>query len=154
MTSEKLDISVSKCLKYSKSQILREIDETDAWLLGVLYQSPQEALVKKTHCEICGYQGSSCNLELDHVAGRKHDYRTITACKIDGRYGCHSKRTQRQKTWGPDWLIGDQPQEVRDRFLLLGLRDILLLKAELTGNYYCRIVADELIEEIYKRSKI
>ena len=47
------------------------------------------------------------HLELHHIAGRKHDYRTITVDKK-----CHYELSESQKTWDGRWL--QQRQERKD----------------------------------------
>jgi hypothetical protein len=56
--------------------------------------------------------------------------------------------SQWQKVWDKRWEQPGQSEEVRYAFFLLGLRDVLRLKAEMTGNLNYRLLGDLYIDEI------
>jgi hypothetical protein len=143
MTRKDMITAVSGCLQRSRGTISENVQSVDEWLFDFLYQSLGESKIKKDYCEVCGRRHNPRDLELHHPAGQKHDFRTITVCKK-----CHARLTSIQRIWGPDWEHPDRPQLVKDRFLLMGLREVLLLRAGQTGDSYCQAISDGLIEEI------
>jgi hypothetical protein len=118
-------------------------EELDSFLNAILNQTPKESKTRKNRCEICNSKEDLTDLELHHLAGRKHDWRTITACKK-----CHRKLSKLQGLWDARWLMHDLPEELRKAFFLTGLRDVLLLKAKYTENSLFSEYADSLIDEI------
>lgn len=123
-----------------KDLVYRSIDEVEAWVAGLNAQTREEAGVKKAYCELCG---SNNLLEQHHIAGRKHDHRTITVCAP-----CHRKLSKEQKLWDKRWEKPDQSEDVRRAFYLQGLLIILRLKARKSGNSIYEILAYNYIEEI------
>ena len=118
------------CVGKLRDDTLDTIDEIEMWVNEIVTKPKNKSIQeKKNRCEICNSKEESYNLELHHVAGRKHDYRTIT---IDKR--CHMELSESQKTWDGRWLQKDQPDNVRLGFLLMGLYDVLTLKGKKTGN--------------------
>ncbi len=151
MTQEQifsLDLSVLVNFKIGtlRDDTLQCIDTAENWLNGILNQSLAESRVKKEKCEICNSESTS---ELHHVAGRKHDFRTITSCKT-----CHTELSESQKTWDARWYKTNQPQSLNYAFFLLGLHDILLLKSKKTANSIYEELAKKLRQEISTLLKI
>jgi uncharacterized protein with PIN domain len=105
-----------------------EIRETQKWIYDLIHQTKQESKIKKERCEICNSKEEACGLELHHLSGRKHDYRTITVCLV-----CHRWLSDKQKTWDKRWL-DEKSEHLRQAFFLLGLQNILELKTIKTGN--------------------
>jgi len=117
-----------------------DIDSSEAWLNDLINQSQQDSQIKKNCCEVCG---SESLRELHHVAGRKHDFRTITACKP-----CHAELSQSQMTWDTRWYKPNQPDCIQNAFFLLGLHDILLLKSRKTANSIYEELAKSFRQDI------
>jgi hypothetical protein len=119
-----------------------------AVLNSIVYQSIKEARQQKDFCEIC-MNGRACEKrERHHIAGRKHDYRTITACTV-----CHPWLTKRQTLWSREWL---QPNlEVRQTigFLLMGIHDILTLMAIRKGHSELHSLAIKFADNIAELTK-
>lgn len=117
----------------SKLGILRDrthadINEIDRWINETISQTPEDAQSLKERCEVCGSKEDRKNLELHHIAGRKHDYRTITACKA-----CHSQLSAEQGMRDARWLH-EAPPSLQAAFFLHGLKDILILKGQRICN--------------------
>jgi len=129
------------------SELRQDIDnnvfEIEKWLNSLLIQTNEDAQIKKDRCEICLSKEDPTSLELHHIAGRKHDYRTISAC-----LACHRVLSDWQKIWDKRWLRVNQGMNIRNAFFLMGLYDILTLKGEKTGNSAYKILANKLIESI------
>ena len=118
------------CIGKLRDDSLDTIDEIEAWINEILTKPKNKSMQeKKNRCEVCNSKEEQYNLELHHVAGRKHDFRTITVDKK-----CHMELSDSQKTWDCRWLQKDQPDNVRLGFLLMGLHDVLTLKGKKTGN--------------------
>ena len=118
------------CIGKLRDDTLDAIDEIEGWINEIITKPKGKSMQeKKNRCEICNSKEEPYNLELHHVAGRKHDFRTITVDKK-----CHMELSNSQKTWDCRWLQKDQPNNVRLGFLLMGLHDILTLKGKKTAN--------------------
>ena len=118
------------CIGKLRDDTLDAIDEIEGWINEIVTKPKNKAMQeKKNRCEICNSREEPYNLELHHVAGRKHDFRTITVDKK-----CHMELSDSQKTWDCRWLQKDQPENVRLGFLLMGLYDVLTLKGKKTAN--------------------
>jgi hypothetical protein len=141
--TEQLLILVSEKIGELKDSVEKNCGEIERWVTDVITRSIEERSKKKERCEICRSKEDAHNLELHHIAGRKHDPRTITACKR-----CHDELTKNQSTWDTRWLVENQPQNVRDAFFLMGLREVLILKASKTGDSNFRILAQTFNYEI------
>jgi hypothetical protein len=115
------------------------------WVINVLIRDEYDCSRLRDRCEVCGHTE---NLELHHLAGRKHDPCTITVCR-----SCHDALSNQQKMWDKRWWKDDQPPELRYAFLLMGLRDALHLMARKFDdtNYYT--LAEQLTEQIAQRLK-
>jgi len=118
-----------------------EINKTEYWLNEILLQP--KCVSKNERCEVCSSREVQYNLELHHLAGRKHDYRTVTVCRR-----CHNMLSESQKTWDKRWLQDNQPENARMAFLLLGLHDVLVLRSRLAVNDVCYRVAVSLRQKI------
>jgi hypothetical protein len=108
---------------------------------SLINQSPSYTPLKPL-CEICGREGN----EIHHIAGRKHSYHTITVC-----CKCHHILSNTQKLWDKRWWQQDQPEHVRQAFLLQGISEILRLKSRITDNSTYERLADLFTEAISKR---
>jgi hypothetical protein len=128
-----------------RDDVLVNIENLEQWLNSIINHPQQDAKLKKSRCEICNSKEDSNDLELHHVAGRKHDYRMITVCKE-----CHIELTKNQSIWDKRWLITNQPEMTRMAFFLYGLKDILALKSKKTGNSIYDQLARYLTIEISK----
>jgi len=136
-----LSVLVNSKIGTLRDETLLVIDSAEIWLNGILNQSLAESRVKKEKCEICNLESTTS--ELHHVAGRKHDFRTITSCKP-----CHAELSESQKTWDARWSKPNQSQSLKYAFFLLGLHDILLLKSKKTPNSIYEELAKKLRQEI------
>lgn len=135
-----LSIVLSHSIGVVKDNVYVDILIIDRWLQSLVFQTPEEAKVKKVCCEICSNREG---LELHHIAGRKHIHNTVTVCK-----DCHHTLSKNQRLWDKRWEHPDQSYQVRDAFTLQGIHDILGLKAYKTGNTVYSLLADSLIEDI------
>jgi len=134
-----LSLIINSGLHNSRDDYDKSFDEAGSWLNDIVTRNPM-LTAKKYRCEICGcYRW----LEAHHIAGEKHDDRTIMVCKI-----CHRILSIWQKMWGNGWEKGNQPERLRRAFFLLGLRDILRLKSKKTGNSIYESIAEGYTEEI------
>ena len=137
--------SISNLIR-SKLGLLRDksqtdIDEIDLWLNATISQTQEGSPLLKDRCEICDSKEDRKNLELHHIAGRKHDFRTVTACKK-----CHSHLSKEQGLRDNRWFQ-QASVELQDAFLLQGLRDMLILKSLCTNNSHYRELAESLVNE-------
>ncbi len=126
-----------------------KLKEIEIWINKIINQSETESKIKKERCEICNSKEPPSFLELHHAAGRKHDFRTTTACKL-----CHRWLSDRQKMWDRRWEHQNQSENLRSAFFLQGLADILVLKAKKPCNSNYETLAyslTEIISELLKR---
>lgn len=128
-----------------KEETYQTLDDITGWVNTLSSQGIDESRNKKAKCEICG---SSDKRELNHIAGEKHDHRTVTLC-LD----CHRKLSDKQKLWDKRWEKEDQPENVKRAFFLQGLKELLELKASKTGNSNYATLADGYTETISKLLK-
>ena len=98
-------------------------DNSESWLNNINNQNRKESLIRKERCEICNSKEDY--FEGHHIAGRKHDYRQVTACK-----SCHRWLSDKQKTWDKRWEKENLSENLRQAFFLQGLQDILILKSK------------------------
>jgi len=84
-------------------------------------------------------------LELHHIAGRNNSNITVSLC-----WSCHNEITKHQNTWDIRWTYNDNPKNLKNAFVLQGIRELLLLKYVKTKDctYYC--LADSLSYTIGK----
>lgn len=134
-------IVVNQALGSWKDNLSQRAEAIDEWVNRIINQTKGEWNME--NCEICAKKS---DLELHHIAGRKHDERVIPVCE-----GCHQKLSDEQKQWDARWWIPSQPEILKEAFFLLGLRDLLRLKAEKTSDTIYRDLADTLTEDISKR---
>ena len=134
------------CVGKIRDDTLDDIDEIEGWLNEIVCKPKSKSMQeKKNRCEICNSREEPYNLESHHIAGRKHDYRTIT---IDKK--CHYELSESQKTWDSRWTQKDQPENMRLGFLLMGLHDVLILKGKKTGCSTYEELAKKLRQRIYQ----
>ena len=134
------------CIGKLRDDTLDTIDEIEGWINEIVTKPKNKSMQeKKNRCEICNSREEPYNLELHHIAGRKHDYRTITVDKK-----CHYELSESQKTWDARWLQKDQPENVRLGFLLMGIHDVLMLKGKKTGCTAYEELAKKLRQRIYQ----
>ena len=126
-----------------RDEFYSEINVIESWIISLHNQTEGEAKTKKKRCVICNSKEDSCDLELHHIAGRKHDFRMITAC-----VSCHRYLSDSQKLWDKRWLLQNQSEKLRECFFLLGLYDILILRSKKTGNSIFERLAEKYIERI------
>lgn len=124
----KVSTTVNSKIGKIHDDIDSQIYDSDIWVNGIINQTERQSKIKKERCEICNSKEDSSDLELHHIAGRKHDYRMITVC-----LSCHRLLSDRQKTWDKRWEKENISENLRDAFFLLGLQDILILKTRKTG---------------------
>ena len=135
-----LFILVNSKIGMVRDEKLDDIGSAEAWLNQIFNQTLEQSSFKKKSCEVCSSQSYH---ELHHIAGRKHDFRTITACKQ-----CHTELTENQKMWDARWYKSNQPENLRLAFFLLGLHDILLLKSKKIANSIYEELAKKLRQDI------
>ena len=134
------------CIGKLRDDTLDTIDEIESWINEIVTKPKNKSMQeKKNRCEVCNSKEEQYNLELHHVAGRKHDFRTITVDKK-----CHYELSESQKTWDSRWLQKNQPENVRLGFLLMGLHDVLMLKGRNTRNSAYEELAKKLRQRIYQ----
>ena len=134
------------CIGKIRDDTLDTIDEIESWINEIVTKPKNKSMQeKKNRCEVCNSKEESYNLESHHLAGRKHDYRTITVDKK-----CHYELSESQKTWDGRWLQKDQPENVRLGFLLMGIHDVLMLKGRKTGISTYDELAKKLRQRIYQ----
>ena len=135
-----LSVLVNSKIGNLRDETLHDIDSAESWLNNMINQTLAESPIKKDKCEICN---SAYSRDLHHVAGRKHDFRTIAACKL-----CHAELSQSQMTWDARWYKKNQPEHIKNAFFLLGLHDILLLKSKKTVNSIYEELAKSFRQDI------
>jgi len=135
-----LSVLVNSKIGTLRDETLLVIDSVEIWLNDILNQSQAESCIKKKRCEVCD---SDSARELHHVAGRKHDFRTITVCNP-----CHAELSESQKIWDVRWYKPNQQQSLKYAFFLLGIHDILLLKSKKTANSIYEELTKKLRQQI------
>jgi len=134
------------CIGKLRDDTLDTVDEIEGWVNEIVCKPKNKSMQeKKNRCEICNSREEPYNLELHHLAGIKHDYRTVC---IDRK--CHQELSESQKTWDGRWLQKDQPENVRLGFLLMGIHDVLMLKGKKTGISAYEELARKLRQRIYQ----
>lgn len=136
-----ISIIIHSKLGLLRDRVHADIDEIERWISAIISQTQEDAQSLKERCEICDSKEDRTNLELHHIAGRKHDYRTITACKK-----CHGYLSKEQGLRDNRWLV-EVPAGLQTAFFLQGLRDMLILKALRTENSHYRELAQSLVNE-------
>lgn len=118
------------------------IDLIEIWIISLCRQTEKESKIKKDRCEICNSKEDKKHLELHHIAGRKHDFRMITAC-----LKCHEELSKLQRLWDIRWLDRELSDNLKQAFFLQGLHDILVLKSKKTGDSLYEQLGISQIEE-------
>lgn len=142
MSSDLLSL-VSQPLGRWRDEAEASLDEIEAWVNTLVSQSIEDSKITMEKCEVCK---SRDGLEAHHIAGRKHDYRTVSLCS-----DCHQDLSRKQRAWGKEWGRQNQPEQVRQVFFLRGLIELLELKAIKTGNSnYCTLAMqyNEIIHKL------
>ena len=145
LQSIELSVTINSKIGQLRDDSCNKINEIEKWLNDILNQTENESKTKKERCEICHSCEKPTELELHHVAGRKHDFRTITACKK-----CHMELSDIQKIGDSRWYVCNLSEGLRKGFFLLGLYHILVLKAKKTGNSAYEELPTKWIEDISK----
>ena len=97
---------VNKRMGETKDAHLTVMHESEYWINDILNQTIEAEKSndwqnkKKDACEICGCMMQASVLQLHHIAGRKHDDRTITVC-----IPCHNHLSIKQTMWDRRWLL-------------------------------------------------
>ena len=134
------------CIGKLRDDTLDTIDEIESWINEIVTKPKNKSMQeKKNRCEVCNSKEEPYNLELHHIAGRKHDYRTIAVDR-----NCHHDLSESQKTWDGRWLQKEQSENVRLGFLLMGMHDVLMLKGRNTKNSAYEELAKKLRQRIYQ----
>jgi len=130
-----LTIIVNQKIGEWRDRVEKEIESAEKWVNQIIIQTYEQSKIKAENCGICGC--TDRKREQHHVAGRKHDYRIITVCTE-----CHDELTRRQKLWDARWWKENQPDNVKQAFLIQGIHDILELRAKKTGDSnYAKLAA-------------
>lgn len=108
---------LARASEKSREAQSRAEDEAEAWLEEVR----SGARSRDTECVICGRGG---RLEDNHIAGRRHGGLTVPMCPP-----CHRRFTEGQDLWPPEWQSSKRTPDLDLALLLLGLHDILRLRA-------------------------
>jgi hypothetical protein len=138
-------MTIQKAIFDWKETVSTYNDYIESGLCDLDCQTREEAGVLGRECWICG---SIKWLARHHPAGEKHCYRTVTVCD-----DCHRILSAWQKCWDARWWKEGQPPSIRYAFYLMGLRDVLLLKAIKTLNMNYLLLANLLVEQIAKHLK-
>lgn len=136
-----ISVIVNSKIGLLRDNVDHSINDFELWLNQIINQTRKESLVRKDICEICNSK-EDC-FEGHHLAGRKHDYRQITACKL-----CHDELSMMQKIWDTQWLEYQPSENLKQAFFLQGLQDILILKSKKSGNSLYEKLATSFIEDI------
>ena len=116
-------------------------DEAEAWLEEVR----GGARSGDPECITCGRGG---RLEVNHIAGRRHGDLTVPMCPP-----CHQRFTEGQDLWPAAWRNPARSPDLDLSLLLLGLHDLLQLKArhvpEAASGAYLALAAS--VREQYAR---
>ena len=83
-----------------------------------------EFLSGQGYCVICDHD-DPLDLENHHVAGKYNNPLTVSLCR-----NCHGRISRRQRYWPKRWASTNNSQDQKDAFLIIGISDLLRLKAE------------------------
>ncbi len=133
---------VNSKIGITRDETQNEINTIEYWINEILMQTKNN-LPEKNRCQTCSSREEPYNLELHHLAGRKHDYKVICVCRR-----CHNHLSESQKTWDSRWLEKNQPPQIRNAFFLLGLHDVLILRSKYTASEICYLLAAHLRQKI------
>jgi len=84
----------------------------------------EQLILTGGYCVLCGYHLDPQNIEMHHVAGRKHDDFMMPVC-----HNCHQTLSRAQSSWPKEWLSSNQPPEMVMALILRGHSDIDKLKS-------------------------
>lgn len=133
---------LARASEKSREALAEAEDEAQAWLEGVR----SGALTDSKTCVTCGRAGK---LEDNHVAGNRHGGLTVPMCPAV----CHRRFTEGQDLWPAEWQSRRRTPDLDLALLLLGLHDLLLLKArtvpDATAGAYVALA--ESVREQYAR---
>jgi hypothetical protein len=110
---------LARAAEKSREALALGEDEAQAWIEEVR----SGALSDSGTCVTCERTGT---LEDNHVAGRRHGDLTVPMC----REVCHRRFTEGQDLWPATWQSPVRSPDLDLALLLLGLHDLLLLKAQ------------------------
>jgi hypothetical protein len=117
-TSGDLTAILARASEKSREALAEAEDGAQAWLEEIR----SGALSSAEECVTCGRGGK---LEKNHVAGRRHGTLTVPMCPAV----CHRRFTEGQDLWPAEWQSANRSPALDLALLLLGLHDLLLLKA-------------------------
>jgi len=137
------DTILNEKLGFWKDSRQKKEKAIDIWINRILHQKQKDSETKKERCDICNSIEEQKYMELHHLAGQKHDTRTVTAC-----IECHHSLSILQQLWDKRWLDEGQNKDMQDGFFLLGLYDMLRLKSRKTGEPEYDEYASFLINDI------
>lgn len=112
-----LTLALGRVTEETRRRLDRGVGEASAWVLWVLAGAPGAK-----GCIVCGSRGKK---ELNHVAGRRHGDLLVPMCVC-----CHQRFTERQDRWDGRWLSDVRSVELDRALLVLGLLDLVELKAD------------------------
>jgi hypothetical protein len=141
-TAPDLTAILARASEKSRKALSGAEDEAEAWLEEVR----SGARSGDMECVTCGRGG---DLEDNHVAGRRHGDLTVPMCSP-----CHRWFTERQDLWSAQWRSPLRSLDLDLTLLLLGLHDLLQLKArhvpEGSSGAYLSLAAS--VREQYARA--
>ncbi len=120
------------------------IDQTIEFVNDILTRDDNYNYGTKEFCEVCGKKLSKRSHEVHHVAGKKHSNICIDVC-----ISCHRTITSRQSTWDGRWLLNNQPDNIREMFLLQGVREILILRGQKLHSDTIIEIADTMDYQVH-----
>ena len=126
-----------------RDELDKDITKFEIWILDVIDQTREQTKNKKERCEVCNSKEDQEDLELHHIAGRKYDPRTVTVCKP-----CHQILSKWQTIWQKSATV--KPEELGPYYFWVGLRDLLMLKAEKTNKYLLNNFAVKVLCDLNK----
>ena len=106
----------------------QSLEDIISWIHQITTQTVEESRIKNARCEICISKEDPRDLELHHPGHERYNFRTITVCKK-----CHQYLTTLQMK-NEALLNGKTTECAKTALFLMGLQEILVLKADKTGN--------------------
>jgi hypothetical protein len=114
---------------YNNEQTDTLVHDTIVYVNGLLQRDGKKSLIGTRSCEVCGTDKANY-YHGHHVAGKKHCLRIMVHVCND----CHDVFNGWQYKRDARWWQPDQPEHIRQAFLLYGLGDLFELKAQKPGN--------------------
>ena len=114
--------------RYDDLYTMMSVDKETRWVNDLLNQTEAESKIRIENCETCFTPLEKPRRIGHHTSGRKHGHQQETICPA-----CHKVRTHWQHKWDARWWQPDQPEHVRQGFLLIGLGDRYELMATKLG---------------------